>query len=192
MHVKFFDKPVLTGYVMLVCYSVPPNYLKSSYWPFVKFGERCGCQNWSFCRYPNEISIPSLVRIWKLWRPTKDLEERNASETFKFCKKKNSWANCVAFSALTCWLGIGNSIRPVKNWVMRCWHGYLSGASKWFAYGPADTTAILSSPASLTSGMVSHFWCWLTHFVLEKSHWTCGVCLEQIVPKPVSGSVWFL
>ena len=26
-----------------------------------------------------------------------------------------------------CWLGIRKSIRPVKNWVMRCWRGYLSG-----------------------------------------------------------------
>ena len=41
-----------------------------------------------------------------------------------------------------CWLGIRKSIRPVKKWMMRCWHGYLSGARcKWFAYGPADATA---------------------------------------------------
>jgi len=24
------------------------------------------------------------------------------------------------------WLGIRKSIQPVKNWVMRCWCGYLS------------------------------------------------------------------
>jgi len=35
---------------------------------------------------------------------------------------------------------------------MRCWHSYLSGAKcKWFAYGPADATAIPSSLASLKS-----------------------------------------
>ena len=29
------------------------------------------------------------------------------------------------------------------NWVMRYWHGYLSGTRcKWFAYGPADATAM--------------------------------------------------
>ena len=40
-----------------------------------------------------------------------------------------------AFSALTmpsvlwcCWLGSRKGIRPVKNWVVRCWRGYLSGA----------------------------------------------------------------
>ena len=32
-----------------------------------------------------------------------------------------------------CWLGITQSIQPVKNWVMRCWRGYLSGVRcKWF------------------------------------------------------------
>jgi len=42
-----------------------------------------------------------------------------------------------------CWLGVRKSIRPVTNWVMGCWHGYLSGVwCKWFAYSPADGTAI--------------------------------------------------
>jgi len=39
----------------------------------------------------------------------------------------------------SCWLGVRKSIGPVKDWVMRCWCGYLSGARcKWYAYGPAD------------------------------------------------------
>ena len=40
-----------------------------------------------------------------------------------------------------CWLGGRKGIRPVKNWVMGCWHGYLSGARCRLAYGPADATA---------------------------------------------------
>jgi len=40
-----------------------------------------------------------------------------------------------------CWLGGREGIQSVKNWVMRCWHGYLSGARCRFAYGPADATA---------------------------------------------------
>ena len=41
-----------------------------------------------------------------------------------------------------CWLGVRKSIGPVKNWVMRCWRGCLSGVRcKWFAYGPTDATA---------------------------------------------------
>ena len=40
-----------------------------------------------------------------------------------------------------CWLGGSKGIRPVKNWVVGCWHGYLSGARCRLAYGPADATA---------------------------------------------------
>jgi len=39
--------------------------------------------------------------------------------------------------------------------VVRCWHGYLSGARcKWFAYGPADATATSSSVAPVKSRLV--------------------------------------
>jgi len=42
-----------------------------------------------------------------------------------------------------------------KNWVIRYWRGYLSEAScKWFAYGPADVTATLSSLGTVKSRMV--------------------------------------
>ena len=40
-----------------------------------------------------------------------------------------------------CWLGGRKGIRPVKNWVVGCWHSYLSGARCRLAYGPADATA---------------------------------------------------
>jgi len=40
-----------------------------------------------------------------------------------------------------CWLGSKKGIWHVKNWVVGCWHGYLSGARCRFAYGPADATA---------------------------------------------------
>jgi len=40
-----------------------------------------------------------------------------------------------------CWLGDRKGIRPVKKWVVGCWHGYLSGARCRLAYGPADATA---------------------------------------------------
>ena len=54
-----------------------------------------------------------------------------------------------------CWLGGRKGIRPIKNWVMRYWSGYLFAARcKWFAYGPADATAISSSLASVKSRMV--------------------------------------
>jgi len=40
-----------------------------------------------------------------------------------------------------CWLGGRKGIRPVKNWVVGCWHSYVSGSRCRFAYGPADATA---------------------------------------------------
>ena len=40
-----------------------------------------------------------------------------------------------------CWLGGRKGIRPLKNWVVGCWRGYLSGARCRLAYGPADATA---------------------------------------------------
>jgi len=40
-----------------------------------------------------------------------------------------------------CWLGSRKGIRPVKHWLVGCWHGYLSGMRCRFAYGPADPIA---------------------------------------------------
>jgi len=40
-----------------------------------------------------------------------------------------------------CWLGSRKGIRPVKNWVVGCWCGYLSGVRCRLAYGPADAIA---------------------------------------------------
>jgi len=40
-----------------------------------------------------------------------------------------------------CLLGSRKGIQPVNNWVVGCWHGYLSGARCRLAYRPADATA---------------------------------------------------
>jgi len=49
---------------------------------------------------------------------------------------------CV-FSALTLLVRHQEEHPACKNWVMRCWNGYLSGTRcKLFAYDPADATAI--------------------------------------------------
>ena len=49
--------------------------------------------------------------------------------------------NAVPSMLWHCWLGGRKGIWPVKNWVMGCWHSYLSGARCRLAYGPADATA---------------------------------------------------
>ena len=50
-------------------------------------------------------------------------------------------AYIIASVLWCCWLGWREGIRPVKNWVVGCWHGYLSGARCRLAYGLADATA---------------------------------------------------
>ena len=42
--------------------------------------------------------------------------------------EQNSTTCCMPSVLWRCWLGGRKGIRPVKNWVVRCWHGYLSGA----------------------------------------------------------------
>ena len=66
-----------------------------------------------------------------------------------------------------CWLGSRKGIRPVKNWVVGCWCGYLSGARCTLAYGPVDATAT-HSLFSVKSRLVLPFWYRLTQVVLEK------------------------
>jgi len=46
-----------------------------------------------------------------------------------------------AFSALTLLAGWQEGHPACKNWVVGCWHGYLSGVRCRLAYGPADATA---------------------------------------------------
>jgi len=75
----------------------------------------------------------------------------------------------LAFSGLILLVGHREEHPACKNWVMRCWHGYLSAARcNWFAYGPADATATPSFLAWLKSRTVLHFWRQLTQVVLEK------------------------
>jgi len=48
---------------------------------------------------------------------------------------------CSACSALTLLVGWQEGRLACKNWVVGCWHGYLSGVSCRLAYGPTDATA---------------------------------------------------
>jgi len=51
-----------------------------------------------------------------------------------------------------CWLGGRKGIRPVKNWEVGCWRGYLSGARCRLAYGPANATATVSCFSKIQIG----------------------------------------
>jgi len=117
------------------------------------------------------------------------------------------WTNTslISMSGLTiilplvlwhCWLGVREHL-ACKNWVMRCWCGYLPGARcRLFGYGPADATAsqnpIISCLMQIQTGFT--FLYQLTQVVLEKRplngcssssilqcewpHWNTWVCWE--------------
>ena len=76
-----------------------------------------------------------------------------------------------------CWLGGRKGIWPIKTWVMRCWHGYLSEAKwKWLAYCPADATATPSYLLQKIQNGLS-FWYRPTQVVLEKRPLNDCVCV---------------
>jgi len=99
-----------------------------------------GCNFLSQYHYINPISTEFQYTLWHV--------------SFLLLALTN--LGLYVFSVLWhCWLGVRKSIQPVKNWVMGYLYGYLSGVwCKWFAYGPADTTATPSSLASVKSRMV--------------------------------------
>jgi len=67
-----------------------------------------------------------------------------------------------------CWLGSRKGIRPVKNWLVGCWRGYLSGARCRLAYGPADATDTHCLLLQKKSRLVLPFWYRLTRVVPDK------------------------
>ena len=80
-----------------------------------------------------------------------------------------------------CWLGGRKGIRPVKNWVVECCRGYLSGARCRLAYGPADAAAT-HCLASVKSRLVLPFWYRLTRVVPDKEPLNgCVVCVSNIL-----------
>ena len=77
----------------------------------------------------------------------------------------------LSFSALMLLVGRQEEHAACKNWVVRYWHGYLSGAMcKWFASCPADATATLSSLAPVKSRMV-----YLSGAGLPRLSWKKGI-----------------
>ena len=76
-----------------------------------------------------------------------------------------------------CWLGVKKGIRPVKNWVVVCWHGCLYGVRCRFAYGPADATATHCLLLQQNPDLVLPFWYRLTRVVPDKGPLSVCVCV---------------
>jgi len=77
-----------------------------------------------------------------------------------------------------CWFGGRKGIRPVKNWGVGCWRGYLSGARCRLACSPADACHCHSlSLAPVKSRLVLPFWYQLTRVVPDKGPLNGCVCV---------------
>ena len=76
-----------------------------------------------------------------------------------------------------CWLGGRKGIRPVKNWVVGCWRGYLSGAMCRLCIWPSWCHCHSLSLASVKSRLVLPFWYRLTRVVPDKGPLNGLVCV---------------
>ena len=108
-------------------------------------------------------TVPAVVKAWRVrdgakrhlgahWCPAASSTWTAKVYNCTFAAKLLSHRVCIClFSYLfgtlpsvlwRCWLGGKKGIQPVKNWVVGCWRGYLSGARCRLACGPADATAV--------------------------------------------------
>ena len=95
-------------------------------------------------------------------------------EMFYLCCTSNSHMHYLLSMVKTlpsvlwcCWLGSRKGIWPVKNWVVGCWCGYLSGTRCRLAESWCHCHSL--SLASVQSRLVLPFWYRLTWVVPEKS-----------------------
>ena len=85
----------------------------------------------------NIIFVHCRVRACKEASRTRQTYQNRAKSLCTVCTWI-TWIGWLPSSVLwRCWLGG----RPVKNWVVGFWRGYLSGAKCRLAHGPADATA---------------------------------------------------
>jgi len=62
--------------------------------------------------------------------PNQQRQSIESSKLQSVCKCHNWLLENVPSVLWRCWLGGRKGIRPVKNWEVRCWHGYLSGGAR--------------------------------------------------------------
>jgi len=110
-----------------------------------------------FLMKSNNFDNLLLAKAESVWS-TPPQNEAHINIAFKVCKYSCSLSNlllfcgpphfhstgmimCVPSVLWRCWLGGRKGTRPVKNWVVGCWHGYLSGVRCRLAHNPADATA---------------------------------------------------
>ena len=86
-----------------------------------------------------EISGYGLLKLQRVaQRPSVTVCRPESNSSHYICCRlcwifSNYWNFLCLQCFDTCWLGCRKGIRPVKNWVVGCWCGYLSGAMCRFA-----------------------------------------------------------
>ena len=86
--------------------------------------------------------ISNVIREMRVHNTLQHCQNIIKLQLHSTCAENFAWFRHYVPSVLWhCWLGSRKGIRPVKNWVVGCWRGYLSGVMCRFACGPADATA---------------------------------------------------
>ena len=120
--------------------------LQRSYrWTFVKFGEYIPGSYWRDYEILEVIQNMFWISVVRKCRHTHKCSLTLTVESLA-CKTMlglSSWVCCPVLPSVLWhyWLGGRKGIQPVKNWVVWCWCGYLSGARCRLAYDPANSTA---------------------------------------------------
>ena len=108
-----------------------------------------------------------------------EMSAQNSTTHFQLA---TSWlCRSYAFSAMSsvlwrCWLGGRKGIRPVKNWVMGCWCGYVWNEVQTCIW-PSGCHCHSLSFASEISRLVLPFWYWLTRVVPDRGPLNGCVCI---------------
>ena len=116
-------------------------------WHSVCTDNLCECMNLLCCENNRPVGAWNCI-VWRSFQTSLFGVVGNIWMHMSIINLTNE-LNCgtVSFSAASpsvlwrCWLDGKKGIQPVKNWAMRFWRGYRSGARCRLAYGPADATA---------------------------------------------------
>ena len=90
-----------------------------------------------------------------------------------------------------CWLGSRKGIRPVKNWVVECWLGYVWSKVQTCIW-PSWCHCHSLSLASAKSRLVLPFWYRLTRVVLDKGLLNRCVCVCVLLSIAFSALMLFV
>jgi len=120
-----------------LCSSYNPAFCCTRAWRYFMHCERMTCNSFSGdLHHPYERSIVISVSVCYICLYARiPLESRVQTSPNFLCML------LLAFSALMLLVERQEGHLACKNWAVRCWRGYLSGARCRLAYGPADAIA---------------------------------------------------